>query len=461
MYGRPRLPGRVRGTRTPVTVCRTPRAANPVPVDLTLPDAAFLVIGVAALLAGVLPRLVAGRPLSLPIVFLAMGAAIGALPFLTFTADPSQHLGFLEHLTEVTVIVALMGAGLGLDRPPGWTRWANTWRLLGIAMPLTIAAVALLGSWVAGLAPAAALLLGAALAPTDPVLAGEVQVGEPASDPVDGQDLERAEDEVRFGLTSEAGLNDALAFPFVYAAVLLATEGTDVGSWIVGWFAYEFAYKITLGVLVGVGIGWLLGKLTFSSSRHTLRLAEHREGSVALAATFLAYGLTEVLQGYGFLAVFVAAVAIRGSERFHDYHRELHHFIEQVERLLTVLVLLLLGIALSDGLLSALGWREVVLAALVLLVVRPLLAGIALRGSCGSRNERAAMAFFGVRGIGSIYYVAYALGAATFAQSDLVWGIVGLVVASSVVLHGMTAGPVMEALDRRKDAVERGERSAV
>ena len=460
MYGRARRRGRSARPGTPHRLPRRP-AGDPVPVDLTLPDATFLVVGVAALLAGVLPRLVADRPFSLPIVFLAMGAAIGALPFLSFTAEPDQHLGFLEHLTEVTVIVALMGAGLGLDRPPGWTRWSNTWRLLGIAMPLTIAGVALLGSWVAGLAPAAALLLGAALAPTDPVLAGEVQVGEPASAPVDAQDLERAEDEVRFGLTSEAGLNDALAFPFVYAAVLLATEGTDVGSWIVGWFAFEFAYKITIGVLIGVNVGWLLGKLTFSSTRHMLRLAEHREGSVALAATFLAYGLTEVLQGYGFLAVFVAAVAIRGSERFHDYHRELHHFIEQVERLLTVLVLLLLGMALSDGLLSTLGWGEVALAALVLLVVRPLLAGIALRGSCGSRNERAAMAFFGVRGIGSIYYVAYALGAATFAQSDLVWGVVGLVVASSVVLHGTTAGPVMEALDRRKDAVERGERAFV
>ena len=461
MYGGGPADGRAPATVSGHTVCRTPLAAIPCGVDLTLTDAAFLVVGVAALLAGVLPRLVAGRPLSLPIVFLLMGAAIGALPVLSFEADPQQHVTFLEHLTEVTVIVALMGAGLGLDRPPGRTRWANTWRLLGIAMPLTVAAVALLGSWVLGLAPAAALLLGAALAPTDPVLAGEVQVGEPASDPVGGEDLDRAEDEVRFGLTSEAGLNDALAFPFVYAAVMLATEGTDLGSWIGGWLAYEVAYKITVGVLLGVGVGWALGKMTFSSSRRTLRLADHREGSVALAATFLAYGLTEVLQGYGFLAVFVAAVAIRGSERFHDYHRELHHFVEQVERLLTVLVLLLLGMALSDGLLQVLGWREVVLAALVLLVVRPVLAGLALRGSCGSRNERAAMAFFGVRGIGSIYYVAYALGAATFAESEVLWAVVGLVVASSVVLHGITAGPVMSVLDRRKDAVERGDRSVV
>ncbi len=453
MYGETHAarPGRLR---------RGPRGHSLL-VDLTLTDAAFLVVGVAALLAGVIPRLVAGRPVSLPIVFLFMGAAIGALPFLPFEADPQQHLTFLEHLTEVTVIVALMGAGLGLDRPPGRTRWANTWRLLGIAMPLTIAAVAVLGSWGLGLALPAAVLLGAALAPTDPVLAGEVQVGEPASDPVDGQDLERAEDEVRFGLTSEAGLNDALAFPFVYAAILLATEGTDVGSWIGRWVAYELVYKISIGLVIGVGVGWALGKMTFSSSRKTLRLAEHREGSVALAATFVAYGLAEVLQGYGFLAVFAAAVAIRGSERFHDYHRELHHFVEQIERLLTVLVLLLLGMALSDGLLASLGWREIALTAVVLLVVRPVIAGLALRSSCGSRNERAAMAFFGVRGIGSIYYVAYALGAATFSESEQLLGVVGLVVASSVVLHGITAGPIMNVLDRNKAAVERGHRSVV
>ena len=424
-------------------------------MDLTPSDLAFLVVGLGALLAAVVPRLVAGRPMSLPIVFLGLGALIGVTPGVPFEAVPAEHSTFVEHLTEVTVIVALMGAGLGLDRPPGRTRWANTWRLLGIAMPLTIAAVALLGSWVLGLAPAAALLLGAALAPTDPVLAGEVQVGAPATDDLEGDDLEQAEDEVRFGLTSEAGLNDALAFPFVYAAVLLADEDGGIGSWIGRWLAYEVLYKVGVGLLVGIGVGRVLGKLVFSSRRRSLRLSEHREGSLALAATFLAYGLTEVLQGYGFLAVFVAAVSIRGSERFHDFHTELHHFVEQVERLLTVLVLLLLGMALSDGLLADLGWREAALAALVLLVVRPVMAGIALRRSCGTPGERAAMAFFGVRGIGSLYYVAYALGAAHIVGGERLWPVVGLVVAASVVLHGLTAGPVMERLDAQARERER------
>lgn len=413
---------------------------------MTLSDAVFLVVGIGALLAGVLPRLVAGRAISLPIVFLGLGVVLGLAPGLPDSSSVGVTPTLVEHATEVVVIVALMGAGLGLDRPPGRTRWKNTWRLLAIAMPLTIAGVALLGSWLLGLAPAAALLLGAVLAPTDPVLAGEVQVGEPATD--EDLDLEHAEDEVPFALTSEAGLNDALAFPFVYAAVLLATEGTDVGSWVGGWLAYEVLYKIAVGVVVGAGVGWLLGRLAFSSRKETLRLAEHREGSMAIAATFFAYGVTEVVSGYGFLAVFVAAVVIRSSERFHDYHVVLHGFVEQVERLLTVLVLLLVGVALADGLVASAGPAELTVAALVLLVVRPAAGGLALVRSRGSRAERGAMAFFGVRGIGSIYYVAYAAGQADFEGLDVVTTVVGLVIAGSVVVHGISAGPVMGLLDR-------------
>jgi len=422
-------------------------------VDLTLTDSAFLVAGFAAMLAAFLPRLVIGRPISLPMVFLGLGVLLGLLPGVPYEVVPAEHPKLVEHLTEVTVIVALMGAGLSLDRPPGWRRWRSTWLLLGVAMPLTIAAVALLGWWALGLAPAAAALLGAALAPTDPVLAGEVQVGEPTGEPLEPEQTEQAEDEVRFSLTSEAGLNDALAFPFVYLAILLASKGTDVADWIGGWALFELAFKIAVGLLVGWGVGTVLGRLTFSVSRETFRLAEHREGFVALAATFTAYGIAEVLQGYGFLAVFVAAVTMRSSERFHDYHRELHHFVEQIERLLTVIVLLLLGAAIADGLLAGIGWREVVVVAALLLVIRPLAGLLALRGSAGSLPERAVMAFFGVRGIGSIYYLAYAIGQADFAGASTLWATIGLAVATSVVLHGMTAGPVMTALDRRQHAV--------
>jgi len=415
-----------------------------------LSDLAFAVVGVGALLASLLPRLLDGRPFSLPIVFLSLGLLLGALPFLPIDADPAGNATFIEHLTEVVVIISIMGAGLGLDRKVGWRRWRNTWRLLAVAMPVTIVAVGLLGWWGLGLAPAAAALLGAVLAPTDPVLAGEVQVGEPASDQ---DDTEQQEDEVRFSLTSEAGLNDALAFPFVYFAITMAERGTQVQDWFGRWFAVDVVYRLSVGMLGGLAVGWLLGRLFFSSRRHVLRLAEHREGFVALAATFLAYGVIELVQGYGFVAVFVAAVTIRSSERFHGYHQVLHGFVEQIERLLTVLVLLLLGAALADGLLAEIGWQSFALAAVVLLVVRPAAAGLSLIGASGTRAERAAIAFFGVRGIGSVYYLAYGLSSADYAEQGRLYGVVGLVIVGSVLLHGVTAGPIMRRMDLGRDQV--------
>ena len=408
----------------------------------------FTIVGVGSLAAALLPRLLEGRPMSLPIVFLGGGLLLGVLPGVPFDADPTGKQVFIEHFSEVVVIIALMGTGLALDRRVGRRRWRNTWRLLAIGMPLTIGAVFVLGMGLAGLAPAAAMLLGAALAPTDPVLAGEVQVGEPATEPVDA---DTAEDEVRFSLTSEAGLNDALAFPFVYLAVLMAERGTDPRDWAGEWVGMDVVYRLTVGLVVGVAVGWLLAKLFFSSRRQALRLAEHREGFVAVAATFLAYGVTELVHGYGFLAVFVTAVAIRSSERFHGYHVVMHHFVEQIERLLTVLVLLLVGMALADGLLATISTRDVVLVVLLLLVVRPAVGALALWGGAGTLTERATISFFGVRGIGSVYYAAFGIGYAEFAGAEQVLGLVALVVAASVLLHGLTAGPAMAALDRRRD----------
>jgi NhaP-type Na+/H+ or K+/H+ antiporter len=406
-------------------------------------DLAFAVAGVGALLAGLLPRLLEARPLSMPIAFLGLGMLIFALPLDLPTPDPLAHPGIAEHLTEVGVIVALMGAGLKLDRPLGWRRWSSTWRLLAVAMPVTILGVAVLGWWWAGLAPAAALLLGSALAPTDPVLASDVQVGEPTED-------EDSEDEVRFALTSEAGLNDALAFPFVYAAIFMAARGTDPTGWLGRWLSVEVAYKLLVGAALGIGTGWLLGRLFFRASSDSVRLAKHSEGFVALAATFFAYGLAELAGGYGFLAVFVCAVFIRNSERTHEYHQVLHDFAEQVERLLTVLLLLLFGGAVVGGLLAPLTWSAAAVGIALLLLIRPLAAWVSLRGAPGSRGEHAVIAFFGIRGIGSFYYLAYATAETDVPGSDLVWAVTGLVVIVSVVVHGIAATPVMQRLDRRR-----------
>lgn len=403
-------------------------------------DLAYAVIGVGALLAGVLPRVLERRPLSMPIAFLGLGMLISLLPADLPEPDPLKYPQVATHLTEIGVIVALMGAGLKIDRPLGWRRWSSTWRLLALAMPLTIGGVALLGWWWLGLAPAAALLLGAALAPTDPVLASDVQVGEPT-------DHEDSEDEVRFALTSEAGLNDGLAFPFVYAAIAMAALGSAPGAWLGRWLTVDVAYKVTVGVAGGALVGWLLGKLFFRTRKEALRLARHSEGFLALAATFLAYGVIEVLGGYGFLAVFVAARAIRSAERSHEYHQVLHDFAEQVERLLTVLVLLLFGAAVVDGLLAPLTWPAVGVALALVFVVRPVVAWLAMRGAPGRPAEHWVIGFFGIRGLGSFYYLAYATAQTSFPGADLLWATVGLAVIVSVVVHGVAATPVMQLLD--------------
>jgi NhaP-type Na+/H+ or K+/H+ antiporter len=410
-----------------------------VPVDPV--DVTFALFGIGALLAGILPRLLEKRPLSMPIAFLGLGMLVFSLPIGLPVPDPLTHPDVTTHLTEVGVIVALMGAGLKIDRPLGRRKWSSTWRLLGVAMPLCVATVAVLGWWWAGLLPAAALLLAGALAPTDPVLASDVQVGEPT-------DAEDSEDEVRFALTSEAGLNDGLAFPFVYAAIAVAASGLAPSGWLGHWLTVDVLYRLFAGVGGGLLIGWLLGKLFFRARSEALLLARHSEGFLALAATFLAYGLVEVIHGYGFLAVFVAARAIRAAERSHEFHQVLHDFAEQVERLLTVLLLLLFGGAVVTGLLAPLTWAAAGVGLCLVVLVRPLSGWLALRGAPGRPAEHWVIALFGIRGVGSFYYLAYATSQVDLPQADLVWATAGFVVLVSVVVHGVAATPVMQLLDR-------------
>ena len=402
-------------------------------------DLTLAVLGLALLGAAVVPRLLAERPLSLPIVYLGLGFAFFALPIGLPDPDPIANGAAAERLTEITVIVSLMGVGLKLDRPVGWRSWQPTWRLLAITMPLSIAAVALLGWW-AGLLPATALLVGAVLAPTDPVLASDVQVDGPDLDT--GETLEEADDEVRFALTSEAGLNDALAFPFTYLAIALAAGG----SWFVGWVVHDVVVKITVGLLAG----WLLGRVVAWLAfrlRSATALARTSEGFVAVGATLAVYGTTELAHGYGFLAVFVAAVTIRNQERDHEYQQVLHDFAETVERLASVVFLILLGGAIVEGALGALTWAGVAVAVAIVLLVRPVAGWIGLLGSPIRRPERAAIAFFGVRGMGTIYYLAYAATKEQFEGAAEIWSVGILVIVLSIVVHGIAAGTALRHLD--------------
>ena len=406
----------------------------------------FALAGLAALGGALLPRVIGHLPASPPMVFLALGFTVFALPLGLGTVDPVERGEVTEYLTEVGVIVSLMGAGLKLDRPLGWCTWQPTVRLLAITMPLTILLTALLGWWAVGLAPATALLLGAVLAPTDPVLAAEVQVGPPGGDP-------QEEDELRFSLTSEAGLNDALGFPFTNAAIAMALVGSNTSSWLLEWFAIDVLYKLAVGLLGGILIGKLLALVVFRTPEN-LRLASRGEGFVALAGTFLAYGLTEAVGGYGFLAVFVAAVALRRSERDHEFHETLHDFAEQTEQLLMIALVVLLGGAIAGGILDPLTWEAALVGIAVLFVVRPLTAWIGLLRTTVPKGERAAIAFFGIRGIGSLYYLAYALNAARFPNGDLLWATIAFTVALSIVVHGTTATLVTRRLDAGRERAQ-------
>lgn len=422
------------------------------------PSVIFAAAGIAVFAAALLPRLLARAPVSMPMVFLGAGILVFSFVPSLPDPDPLAHSDVTIHLSEICVIVSLMGAGLALDRSVGWRRWATTWRLLGIAMPLCIVVLTLMGLWLLGLGIASALMLAAALSPTDPVLASEVQVGEPSESE---EDLE-GEDEVRFGLTSEAGLNDGMAFPFIYLAILLSTVGTAPSAWLPEWILLDVLWRMIIGCGLGYGMGRLLGRIFFRTPITSIRLSSHSEGFVALAATFLTYGLTEAVEGYGFVAVFVCAVTIRAAEQTHGYHGVLHSYIEQLERLLTVIVLVLLGGAVARGLFDGLRPVEVLVAVLFLLLVRPVTAWVSLLRTRTGPRERGVLAFFGVRGIGSIYYLSYALAEGEFgADATALWRIGGLVIVLSVVVHGMTAAPVINALDRLRErrARERGDES--
>jgi NhaP-type Na+/H+ or K+/H+ antiporter len=402
---------------------------------------ALVLVGLTLLGAAWTPHVLKRHPVTFPMLYVAAGALLYALPLPLPPADPLRYPVITEHLTELSVLVALVGVGLRIDTRFGWRRWNLTWRLLGITMPLTILGGFLLGHYLLGFGIAGAMLLGAVLASTDPVLATDVQVHAPG---------EGGEDPVRFALTSEAGLNDGLAFPFVWLAVALAIafeSGTGV-DWT-RWLALDLGWRVIGGALIGGVVGYGLMHLIFRTERDAT-LSRSSDGLTALAITLIVYGIAELCQAYGFMAVFVAAVVIRQQEREHEYHTALNLFAEQCERLLMALLLVLLGGALASGILSALSWQEIAFALLFVLGVRPLAGWLGLLGTNLCPRERWTIALFGVRGIGSFYYLAFATNHAQFSRIEAVWAMVSLVVVLSILLHGITAKRAMRLLDVRR-----------
>lgn len=408
-------------------------------------DIALLLAGIAAIGVGLLPRYVEQLPLSNAMLYIGFGVVVFSLPLGFPLPDPISDGKFVERLTELGVIIALMTAGLKLDRPPGLRRWASTWRLLGITMPLTIVLVALVGWW-AGLAVPTAVLLGAVIAPTDPVLATEVQVegpeggteGEPRVDAAGGRD------ETRFALTSEAGLNDGLAFPFTNLAVAMALVGVAPGNWVGEWLLVDVLFRIAVALVVGLGVGWALARLVFSTEIDPeAPLAKSVLGIEALGATLIVYGLVETIGGYGFIAVFIAATVMRNYERQHVYYEKLHDVSETLEQVLMAAIMVFFGGLIAGRLFAPLTWQLVGAAVLIVFVVRPIAGMVGLLGFERSWAERSAISFYGIRGIGTFYYLSFALDEAVFQAPEVIWALAGLVVLISIVVHGVTSTHVI------------------
>ncbi len=397
-------------------------------------------MGAVGLLVAWLPTLLKPYGVSYAIVFLALGFVLYSLTDALPVPSPLREGTIAVRLSELVVIIALMGTGLKIDSAFGLRRWAVPVRLIFITMILSIASLAFLGHWWAGLPWAGAVLLAAALAPTDPVLAADVQVDAPNKG---------REDPTRFSLTAEAGLNDGMAFPFVWMAVAIALASQNDTSWLGEWAWYDLAYRTAAGLGIGYVLGRAIAYLFFYLPEHS-KWQDVREGLVAIAATLLVYGVTELAHGYGFIAVFVAAVTIRNYELTHRYHTTLHSFSDQVERVLLSIVLVLFGGALATGILDALTMELALIGLVFLFVIRPLAGIVGLIGTRLNWQHKLAISFFGIRGVGSFFYLSFGLSQAMFSQADDLWAAVSFVVMVSVVLHGLSASRVIRKVRMKK-----------
>ena len=396
-------------------------------------------LGAMILVVAWVPIVLKKLPLSLPIVCVGIGFLLFSMaPFSSWAPHPDKTPTLVERAAELIVIVSLMGGGLKIERAVAWRSWNVTWRLLGIAMPLTILMVMLLGQHLLGLGLATALLLAGSLAPTDPVLAGDVQIE---------HDENEEEAEAKFALTSEAGLNDALAFPFIHLAIAIAAAGSLTTQVLGNWVLVDVLWKLAAGLVMGAALGWLVGLTIYRLPAGT-SLSKTGDGFIALGATLVVYTATEFAHGYGFLAVFVAGLMIRRAAQGHNFNKRLHDFADESERLLMMLLLLLFGGMLAAGLLKGIGWEEVAFAAIMLVVIRPLAGWISLLGVKRPKYELAIISFFGIRGLGSVYYLSYGFNHAEFSSEYSLWGTLGLVIAASIFIHGVLVTPALTLLRR-------------
>ncbi len=402
-------------------------------------------------------------PVTSSLIYLALGLAISPLWLNLISIDFIRESVVFEHLAEVAVIISLFVCGLKLRLPLGHSAWVPAFLLAGPVMIASIAGVAAFSHWVLGFGWPAAFLLGAVLAPTDPVLAGMVSVNDA-----------RDEDRMRYGLSGEAGFNDGAAFPFVIFALLWMEHGR-VDGWAAGWAMHRLVWAIPAGLVIGFSLGKWVGHFAIR-----LRNRNPDTGApddfLALALIALAYAGAEAAGAWGFLAVFAAGLGFRRTEVLTtEAHPAAHapetsgtphppaehlvkkavteedlkhptkaagHMVGEIitfgdtaERLLEVMLVVLLGICLA----THWDWRAVPLALVLFGVLRPLFTQLFLIGTRTRLSQRGLMGWFGIRGIGSLYYLAYALNHGLDAQASEIVALTLSVVALSVAVHGFSS----------------------
>lgn len=379
------------------------------------------------------------------------GIIVGPLCLGLIELDLDRHAKLLEVASEIAVIISLYAAGVKMRIPLSSGRWKAPVLLACVTMVVTILLTAAVAYWLFGISLAAALLIGAVLAPTDPVLADKIQM-EHADD----------DDRLRQSLTGEAGLNDGTAFPFVLLAVGLSDQQLhELGPGLVNWILVDLLWKVTVGLLFGAIAGYVLGKAILKiRSMHDQH--EGTEELLTIGLIAIVYGLALALNSYAFLAVFAAAVSLRRIEMMDavrtgdqgdserescqaELLREQTAVGSALERIAQVFLVVVIGVLLTSERFSY--WQLWVFALLMICVIRPLAVLTTLRLRSTDATQRYLIAWFGIRGIGTVYYLAHAIALGVDGPlGDELAIIIGCCVTTitlSIAIHGTTDTPMM------------------
>ena len=427
------------------------------------------VLGALLLLLALTSSYLRWLPMTTSAVCLAFGMALGPVGLGMVNMDFARAASWLQRLTEMAVLFSLFGTGIKLRLGLRRTAWRAAYLLAGPVMLLSIAGVALLAHYGLHLSWGLSALLGAMLAPTDPVLAAMVQVSS-------AHDF----DKVRYGLSGEAGLNDGVAFPFVIFALMLI-DHVELGLPDIGaWALKNLVWGVPAGLAIGYGLGRLLGQMMIALRVRHADSAESPNDFVALALIAISYVVAYGVDAFGFLAVFAAGVGLRQAEarashtdipaehlaRPLDPHTrptpqeeqddsqlaagtmmaDILTFGDLVERSMEVLLITLLGAALS----LYWDWRAIGLGLGLFCVIRPLSVWLLVRGKYLDGHQRALLGWFGIRGIGSLYYLCFAIahGLPASIQHSAI-SLTLSVVALSILLHGVSTQPLLAHYEHR------------